>query len=139
MKLDRVPSSPRQPLVTGGQASLATLLSAALLFAVAAALDRLSAVVLLDLAGCLLLAAALLASERLGRRSRAAGGRAAGLLGLTGSLAVLALGGTVAVSYAFELAEPPSGSSASSASSAATNITIHCESGEVNVGPPAAP
>jgi hypothetical protein len=142
---------PPQPLysVSLAQIGAATFACGPVLTAVAIAVGRFTPVIVLDLLGCCLLAAALLAAHHLSGRPAAApaGGRLATSLRNFACLSGFAIVGiAIVVSYNVQVAGPNASAGTISgidrAASAlrpeqpqgTTNITVHCENGKVDVG-----
>jgi hypothetical protein len=120
-----------------------------LLLGVALAFDRFSLVVLFDFGACLTLGAALFAVDRISQRPVGAptrGGRVAASRNVAGLVGLAGLVSVVLATYSVQIAGPLRSGRASAAvprshgtpsanpSGGATNITIHCESGKVNLG-----
>jgi hypothetical protein len=140
----------RRSTVTWAQASAATLLGAPLLLGVAVGLGRFSFIVLFDFVACCVLSATLFAIDRLSRRpvdARTSSGRIAASRNVAGLVGLAGLVAAVLATYSVQIAGPPRSGEANAAvpesrrtaqgadrGDGATNITIHCESGKVNVG-----
>jgi hypothetical protein len=138
---DRPPvlAAPRSAYsISLAQLSGATLACGPLLAIGALIAGRFTAVVALDLCGCLLLAAGLLAAHFYSRRPGAAPARPGTALRQAASLlAFAAVGLAVVVSYNLQVVGPRAQAVTMQAPAEArqgtTNITVHCEGGKANV------